>query len=126
VEITLLEAGYYFAIVAPQGTSTPTSWQINNGVFADNTPVNSRYYTVTKTNSDGMGVVTFKELKEYTNYVIFITASNSIPYKPAQLLSDGEVMTLNFRTLKNPSNCFCNLTYDFRFRNNNSIFGNLR
>ena len=103
VEVTLIESGYFFAIVAPQGTPMPTSWQINNQVYIDNTPVPARYYTAVATNFDGTGNVVFSQLKEYTNYVMYITASNNIPYKPAQLLSNSQVMTVNFRTLKNPS-----------------------
>lgn len=46
----------------------------------------------------GVAVLTFTQLVENTNYAIYVTASCVIPFKPALLLSDSEVASIQART----------------------------
>lgn len=63
----------------------------------------SRYFASAKTDATGKGVLTFDELKDDTEYQIYITAGNNIPYMPKKLLGDDEIMGINVKTNKNPN-----------------------
>jgi len=106
ISIELIERGRVFAIATERskvGDTVPGSYQIAHGLLADGTQSQDRYQVSAWTDQEGRGVIVFDELKEYTEYNIYITASNEIPYEPTDLLTDSEVMSLRVKTLKNPS-----------------------
>ncbi len=50
-----------------------------------------------------MGQVVFQDLKENSEYVVYITASSPLPYEPTMLWPDSKVLTFSFATLPNPN-----------------------
>ena len=112
VNIELIEVGRLFAIATEKtsvGNIKPTSYQIAYGLMADNTQLDDRYHKSVFTSLNGNGQIVFDELKDHTEYNVYITAGNDIPYMPADLLSNDKVMQVSLRTLKNPSKiCYRN------------------
>jgi len=108
IQAELIEAGRLYAIAIekslPVGNIKPSSYQVSNGLLVNNTRLDERYARKLITDEEGYGVIIFDELKDFTVYNIYITAGNNVPYEPADLLSDQDVVHLEARTLKNPSN----------------------
>jgi len=110
IGVELIEAGRLYAVAIEKslavGFIKPTSYQISNGLLANNTRLDERYVRKLITDDEGNGVLVFDELKDFTEYNIYIVAGNNVPYEPADLMTDDEVVKLEARTLKNPSKYF--------------------
>ena len=103
LHIELIEVGKVYAIATPTTQAQPTSYQISRGLLANNQQLDERFYKVVGTNQNGNGVIVFDELNDYSEYNIYITAGNDVPYDPVDLLPDTGVMKVKVKTLKNPS-----------------------
>lgn len=106
IGIELIEVGSLYAIAIEETNDSygkPSSYQIANGLMGNNEKIDERYYKVAATNKNGDGEIVFDELQDFTNYNVYITAGNDIPYEPVDLLDNSEVMKIDVRTLKNPS-----------------------
>ncbi len=111
IYVELIEAGKVYAVAIekslPGSKNRPTSYQIANGLLANNMKLDTRYVRKITSNQDGKGEIVFDELKENTNYNICLTIGNNVPYEPADLIGDDSIVCIEVRTLKNPSkNCF--------------------
>lgn len=109
VHAELIEVGKLFAIVTEKtvdGNIMPTSYQISQGLMANNQKLDDRYFKVASTTVNGDGNIVFDELRDYTQYNVYVTAGNDVPYDPVDILANSEVMHLEVQTLKNPSNNF--------------------
>jgi len=118
ISLELIEVGRLFAIAAEAnsaGKVQPTSYQISKGLLANNVQLDERYYKTVWTATTGKGTIVFDELKEYTNYNIYITAGNDVPYASLEILKDDETLKVQLQTLKNPSKRFFVLNYSFSF-----------
>jgi hypothetical protein len=90
------------ALPIPEQATCPSSNQIKAGTDHTNTQLGQ--YKIFKQNTDtnGRGTIFFSDLKEQSNYQVFITAAyprNSEPY----LWADSQVLTFKFSTLPNPN-----------------------
>jgi hypothetical protein len=70
----------------------------------DQTNTQLGQYKIYKQNTDsnGRGTITFSDLKEQSNYQVFITCATPRYSKPF-LWPDEEVITFSFATLQNPN-----------------------
>ena len=102
----LIDAGKVFAIVTNRGVIgniKPTSYQVSNGLMADNTALDERYAKMAETGSSGDGYILFDELGDWTEYNVYVTAGNDMPYELVDLMGDSNVVHLIGKTFKNPS-----------------------
>lgn len=105
-KMMLIEQGKVYVLVMKKGLlgdTRPSSFQIAHGLLPDNTYANSRYWIGASTSENGYVSITFDELNDNTEYNLYITAANNIPYEPADLLVDSKIINFNFKTLKNPN-----------------------
>lgn len=80
----------------------PSSNQIVAGTDHNNTKLGTFKLFKQNTNIEGRGSILFTDLKEQSNYQIFVTAASprkSLPF----LWDDGDVLTFTFSTLQNPN-----------------------
>lgn len=85
-------------------TVAPTSKQIRYAKDMNNTLLNIYRYYSGVSDDNGQATIFFDDLKPGSDYVMYMTASNMLPYDPAILLYDEEVGILRFHTIHNPSN----------------------
>ena len=95
---------YGIAVVknSPQDVQ-PTSYQISHGLLANNMNARSWFCNMTRTDENGGAVFILNELDDNTEYSIYLTAGNDVPYEPVDLLADSGVVQVLTKTLKNPS-----------------------
>ena len=106
IQVELVDNGRLYAIATKMtsiGNTKPSSYQISNGLLANNVQVDERYFKKIVTNGNGIGEIVFDELQDFENYNIYITAGNDVPYEPSNLMSDSDIVHLTARTNKNPS-----------------------
>ena len=87
---------------ATEQATCPTSNQIAAGKDHNNNPLGTYKIYQQNTNYQGKGSIYFSDLKEKSNYQVFITAASprkSVPY----LWDNGDVLTFTFSTVKNPN-----------------------
>ena len=87
---------------ATEQASCPSSNQIVAGTDHNNVQLGTYKVFQQNTNYQGRGNVFFSDLKEKSNYQVFITAASprkSLPF----LWDDGDVLTFTFSTLQNPN-----------------------
>lgn len=94
-------------------TVAPTSKQIRYAKDMNNTLLNIYRYYSGVSDDNGQATIFFDDLKPGSDYVMYMTASNMLPYDPAILLYDEEVGILRFHTIHNPSNTnsYCRSEY---------------
>jgi len=120
ISLELIDAGKVYGIAVPKSweeSSISTSFQISQGLLANNSKLDESYFNMTITDDNGYVVLVFDELRDFVEYDIYITAGNDNPYEPVDLIKDNEIMTLSVKTLKNPSknnkfNQFVNFVID--------------
>ena len=87
---------------ATEQASCPSSNQIVAGTDHNNKKLGTYKVFQRNTNYQGKGSIVFSDLKEQSNYQVFITVATprkSVPY----LWDDGDVLTFTFSTVKNPN-----------------------
>jgi len=107
----LMEPGRLYGIAIPAnktGNYTPTSYQISQGWTPNNTQLDEGYFNMTVSDDSGKAVLVLDELREYTEYDIYITAGDNLPYEAVNLIKNENVVVLTAKTLKNPSKKFYN------------------
>lgn len=87
---------------AAEKAKAPTSNQIVAGTDETNTKLGQYKIYKQNTDSNGRGTITFSDLKEQSNYQVFITAATPRYSKPF-LWDDNEVITFSFSTIQNPN-----------------------
>lgn len=115
VNMQLIEPGYGYAIATERsriGDQIPTSFQIAHGILVDNSNSQTRYFAKALSDAEGTINIVFDELKDNVEYNVYVTASNDIPYEPADLLGETDVTVFRVKTIKNPSN---NLQFLLKF-----------
>lgn len=73
---------------ATQRSVAPSSSQIKAGTDYKNTPLGVYKVVSLVTDENGKGQIFFKDLKEQSEYVVYITASSPLPYEPTMTLPD--------------------------------------
>jgi len=82
----------------------PCSKQVRYVKDINNTILNANRYFSGVSDSQGSATIFFVDLNAGSGYVVYMTASNMLPYEPAILLNDTEVGVLSFHTIDNPNN----------------------
>lgn len=95
-------------------TLIPSSKQIRYAKDLNNTVLNVYRYFSGTSDSKGHATIFFNDLKPGSDYIMYMTAANMLPYEPSVLLNDTEVGVLPFHTIHNPSNHFCHIDLNSR------------
>lgn len=98
LEVYTWETANVSGIAVPIPASKPYSSQISNALDSKNNPVPSQHFSNVISIESGVALLTFTQLTENTTYAIYITAACVIPFKPALLLSDSEVVSIQAHT----------------------------
>ena len=53
---------------------------------------------------DGSAFLFFDDVRDDTDYEVFMTIGNNLPYEPLMLYDDDKIRTFSFKTPKNLSN----------------------
>lgn len=85
-------------IAVPIPADKPYSSQIANALDSNNNPIPTQHFSNKISIESGVALLTFTQLTENTAYAIYITAACVIPFKPALLLSDSEVASIQAHT----------------------------
>lgn len=89
-------------------SAIPSSKQIRYAKDMNNTLLNVYRYFSGVSDDQGRATIFFNDLKPGSDYIMYMTAANMLPYEPAVLLNDSEVGVLQFHTIHNPSTPYCN------------------
>jgi len=109
VEISaeLIDSGRIYGIAILSNSSaanyTPTSYQIAHGWTANNTPVEEGFFNISVSDATGRVMLVLDELREDSEYNIYVTSGDNLPYDAINLLKNDQVVTLKTKTLKNPN-----------------------
>ena len=107
IELSFWEPARVFGVVRPLNASAPRpfSTQIYQGKNQNNFALGG--YRSAKNSSRFLEPITltFDDLRDNTEYEIFLTVASTLPYSdPPMLYEDNEVLSLQFKTPPNPSN----------------------
>jgi len=107
ITLELIDTGKVYGIAVPKNSGQEdklsNSFQISQGLLANNTKLDESYYNMTYTDDNGHAELIFDELRDFVEYDIYITAGNNNPYEPVDLIKDSEIMSVSVKTLKNPN-----------------------
>ena len=111
IGLRLWEQGKIFGLIIDSAlvNDNPYSNQIFRGTNELNEPLSNYRIYSSLSQEDGSAVLLFDDLIHDTEYTVFLTIGNNLPYEPLMLYEDIDVRIL---TLKTPLNINLNYNVD--------------